>query len=107
MKKSKIVLGATIIMAGVLLTAGCGKAKLKNGEEVAIKVNGKNITADTLYKELKNKYAKNLIVDDIDKKIFDVVYKDDKEIEEQLNSQMEYIKSQYKDNRDATEVINR
>ena len=48
MKKSKLLLGATVIMAGVLLTTGCGKTKLKNGEEVAIKVNGKNITADTL-----------------------------------------------------------
>ena len=58
---------------------GCGKTKLKNGEEVAIKVNGKNITADTLYNELRKKYAKNIIVDDIDKKIFNVIYKDDKD----------------------------
>ena len=102
MKKKKIVLGATVVMAGILLTTGCGKAKLKNGEEIAISVNGKNITADTLYKELRNKYAKNTIVDDIDKKIFDVVYKDDEEIESQVENQMEYIKNQYSDNFEET-----
>lgn len=102
MKKNKIVLGIAVIMVGVLLTTGCGKAKLKNGEEVAISVNGKNITADTLYKELKNKYAKNLIIDDIDKKIFDVVYKDDEEIEKQVDEQLEYIKNQYSDNWEET-----
>ena len=57
MKKSKLLLGTAVIMAGLLLTTGCGKTKLKNGEEVAIKVNGKNITADTLYNELRKKMA--------------------------------------------------
>lgn len=102
MKKSKILLGSAIIMAGLLLTTGCGKTKLKNGEEVAIKVNGKDITADTLYNELRKKYAKNIIIDDIDEKIFEVMYKNDKEIEEKVNKQMEYIKSQYSDNYEET-----
>ena len=60
MKKSKLLLGTAVVMAGLLLTTGCGKTKLKNGEEVAIKVNGKNITADNLYNELRKKYAKNI-----------------------------------------------
>ena len=102
MKKSKLLLGTAIIMAGLVLTTGCGKTKLKNGEEVAIKINGKNITADTLYKELRNKYAKNIIIDDIDKKIFDVVYKNDEDIEKQVKNQMEYIKNQYTDNFEET-----
>lgn len=101
MKKSKIVLGAAVIMAGVLLTTGC-KTKLKNGEEVAISVNGKNITADTLYKELRNKYAKQIIVDDIDRKIFNTIYKDDEEIEKLVSNQIEYIKNQYADNYEET-----
>ena len=102
MKKSKLLIGTTVIMAGLMLTTGCGKTKLKNGEEVAIKVNGKNITADTLYKELRSKYAKNIIIDDIDKKIFDVIYKDDEDIEKQVKQQMEYIKNQYSDNFEET-----
>jgi len=102
MKKSKLLLGTAVVMAVLLLTTGCGKTKLKNGEEVAIKVNGKNITADNLYNELRKKYAKNIIIDDIDKKIFDVVYKNDKDIEEQVDKQIEYIKNQYADNYEET-----
>lgn len=101
MKKNKIILGTTVLLIGALLTTGC-KAKLKNGEEVAISVNGKNITADTLYKELKNKYAKQIIIDDIDKKIFSVMFKNDEEIEKQVNNQLEYIKNQYSTNFEET-----
>ena len=92
MKKNKIIIGTMVLVMGAILTTGC-KAKLKNGEEVAIQVNGKNITADTLYKELKNKYAKQIIIDDIDKKIFSVMFKNDEEIEKQVNNQLEYIKN--------------
>ena len=101
MKKRKIVLGLAVVAAGILLTTGC-KAKLKNGEEVAIKVNGKNITADALYKELKSKYAKQIIINEIDKKIFNVIYKDNEEIEEQVENQLSYLKSMYKDNWEST-----
>lgn len=101
MKKNKIIVGTTVLLIGALLTTGC-KAKLKNGEEVAISVNGKNITADTLYKELKNKYAKQIIIDDIDKKIFSVMFKNDEEIEKQVENQLEYIKSQYSTNFEET-----
>ncbi|MBQ1496475.1 MAG: peptidylprolyl isomerase [Bacilli bacterium] len=101
MKKNKIIIGTMVLVMGAILTTGC-KAKLKNGEEVAIQVNGKNITADTLYKELKNKYAKQIIIDDIDKKIFSVMFKNDEEIEKQVNNQLEYIKNQYSSNFEET-----
>ena len=97
MKKSKIVLGLALIVGTIFLTTGC-RAKLKNGEEVAVKINNKNITADNLYKELRNKYAKNIIIDMIDKKIFDDIYKNDEEIEEKVKNQLEYLKSSYSDN---------
>ena len=97
MRKGKIVLGVAITLSTVLLLTGC-KTKLKNGEEVAIKINGENITADDLYDELREKYAKYQIIDDIDKKIFDVIYKDDKDIEEQVKNQYESYESQYSQN---------
>ncbi len=97
MKKGKIVLGVAIALSAVLLLSGC-KTKLKNGKEVAIKINGENITADDLYDELREKYAKYQIIDDIDKKIFDVVYKGDKDIEEQVKNQYESYESQYTQN---------
>lgn len=97
MKKGKIVLGVAIALSAILLTTGC-KTKLKNGKEVAIKVNGENITADDLYDELREKYAKYQIIDDIDKKIFNVIYKGDKDIEEQVKNQYENYEAQYSQN---------
>ena len=97
MKKGKVILGVAIALSAVLLLSGC-KTKLKNGKEVAIKINGENITADDLYDELREKYAKYQIIDDIDKKIFDVIYKDDKDIEEQVKNQYESYESQYSQN---------
>ena len=97
MKKGKIVLGVAITLCAILCLTGC-KTKLKNGKEVAIKINGENITADDLYDELREKYAKYQIIDDIDKKIFNVVYKGDKDIEEQVKNQYESYESQYSQN---------
>ena len=104
MKKGKIILGVAITLCAVLLLTGC-KTKLKNGEEVAIKINGENITADTLYDELREKYAQYQIIDDIDKKIFDVIYKDDEEIEEQVKNQFESYESQYNQNGQTFEDV--
>lgn len=103
--KKKILGGAILALGLVLLTTGCGKTKLKNGEEVAIKVNGENITADTLYNELREKYAKYLIINDIDKKIFDTIYKNDEEIEKQVNEQFEYYESQYSQSGSSLEDV--
>ena len=104
MKKGKIILGVAITLCAVLLLTGC-KTKLKNGKEVAIKINGENITADTLYDELREKYAQYQIIDDIDKKIFDVIYKDDEEIEEQVKNQFESYESQYNQNGQTFEDV--
>ena len=100
MKKKIIAIGTLVI--GTILLTGCGSSKLKNGEEVVFSVNGKNITADTFYKELKEKYAKTLMIDVIDKKILDEVYKNDTDIEKQASNTIESIKNQYSDNWEET-----
>lgn len=102
MKKGKILFGIALLISVIFITTGCKEAKLKNGEEVAIEINGENITANNLYDELKEKYAENIIVNDIDKKIFNVIYKDDKEIEEQVKEQYDYYASQYGDSFEST-----
>lgn len=102
MKKGKILFGIALLISVIFITTGCKEAKLKNGEEVAIEINGENITANNLYDELKEKYAENIIVNDIDKKIFNVIYKDDKEIEEQVKEQYDYYTSQYGDSFETT-----
>lgn len=94
--KKRIMLVSAILIS-ILLVSGCGSAKLKNGEEVVFSVNGKNVTADTFYKNLRDKYGSAIMIDMIDKKILDVVYKDDEEIETQAKNQLETLKAQYGD----------
>lgn len=104
MKKGKIILGVAITLCAVLCLTGC-KTKLKNGKEVAIKINGENITADDLYDKLREKYAKYVIVDMIDKAIFDEIYKKDADIEEQVKNEYEYYESQYSQNGQSFEEV--
>lgn len=92
--KKKIMLLSTIIISCLLL-CGCGNSKLKNGEEIVVSVNGENITADKLYKKLRNKYGVQIMIDMIDKEILDTIYKDDKDIEKQATTQIETLKAQY------------
>ena len=100
--KNKILLSVGITMGAVLLLTGCGKAKLKDGSEVAFKVNGEKVSAEKVYETLKEKYAKQILADEIDKIIFDTVYKDDEEIENKVNEQIDYLRTNYGDNWETT-----
>ena len=62
--KNKILLSVGITMGAVLLLTGCGKAKLKDGSEVAFKVNGEKVSAEKVYETLKEKYAKQMLADE-------------------------------------------
>lgn len=99
--KKKIML-VTAMVFSILLISGCGKAKLKNGEEALFTVNGKSVSVDSFYKELRDKYGSSIMIDMIDKKILDVVYKDDEDIEKEANNQLESVKAQYEDNWEET-----
>ena len=88
MKKKILMLSLGLL---VILTTACGKnPKLKNGEEVAIKVDGFKISADKLYEELKSKYGYNIAINMIDEYIANKEIKDSDEIEKYINSTVEY-----------------
>ena len=75
----------------IVLTTACGKnPKLKNGEEVAIKVDGFKVSADTLYKKLKSKYGYSEAINMIDEYIANKEIKDSDKIDEYVNSTVEY-----------------
>ena len=99
--KKKIMLVSFAVICTILLT-GCGNAKLKNGEDVAITVNGTNITANDIYKKLRDKYGISTALDMVDKEILDTIYKDNATIEKQAANQIESLKSQYSDSWDET-----
>ena len=99
--KKKIMALSTILI-GMLLICGCGNTKLKDGSDLAFKVKGKNFSADSLYTEIKKKYGVEVMINMIDKQIFNTIYKNDKDIEKQATTQIDTIKQQYKDNWDET-----
>lgn len=100
--RNKILMSVGITLGAVVLLTGCGSAKLKDGSEMAFKVNGKKVSSEKVYKLLKEKYAKNIMADEIDKIIFDTIYKDDEEIKSQVEEQLEYYRTQYGDSWETT-----
>ena len=98
----KKIMSISIILFGVIFICGCGNTKLKNGSEVAFKTKGKNFSADSFYTEIKKKYGVSVMIDMIDKQIFNNMYKDDEEIEKKVVNQIENLKQQYSDSWEET-----
>ena len=95
MKKNTIkLLGITT--AVLVLVTGCGKVpKLKNGEEAVVTLKGKDISVDTLYKEVKEKYALDSLLKLIDTEILNNKYKDTKESKKDIDDQVDIMIQQY------------
>lgn len=95
MKKNTIKLvGATSIL--LLLATGCGKVpKLENGQDAIITLNGNNISVDTLYSEMKDKYALNVILDLMDTEILNQKYEDTDEIKTEIDNEVNLMVKQY------------
>ncbi|MCI8393887.1 MAG: hypothetical protein HFH86_00175 [Bacilli bacterium] len=75
MKKKAIILGAC-----TLLLCGCGKTipTLSNGEEAVVTFeNGDKISVNDLYKEIKDNYALQTLLQMIDKKILEAEFPDE------------------------------
>lgn len=95
MNKKRVITIFTAISAISILTTGCGKvAKLKNGEEAAVKINGGNISANKYYEELKEKNISTL-VDMIDHKLFDKKYPSDDKEKKAIDDQITQMKKYY------------
>lgn len=84
------------ILTVLLLVTSCGKVpKLENGQEAVVTMDGKNISVDDLYKELKEDYALNILINMIDTQILNEVYETDDEEKEYIKNQVETIKYYY------------
>ena len=82
--------------ATVLLVTGCGKVpKLENGQDAVVSFKDSKISVDKLYNELKDKYALSALIGLIDTEILEKEYKDDKEIDKKVKSQIELLTTQY------------
>lgn len=92
--KKKILIVSLISV--LLFCSGCkNKVKLKDGKEVIASVKGKDITAEELFDELKEKYGSAVVTDMVDDFIVSKEIKDSDEAKEYAKAQVEQMKSQY------------
>lgn len=92
MKKKILILSICLC---TLLT-GCGKsAKLKNGEEIVAKLEGKKITANDLYEQLKNQGGEKILLQMVDAYIISQEVKDNSEAKEYAKNYLSQLKSYY------------
>ena len=86
---------ALLLVAALMLT-GCGKiATLKNGEEVVAKMDGKSITAEDLYGELKKQGGAVTLTNMIDSFIVNKEIKTDEDAKSYADSQLSSYKKSY------------
>ena len=93
MNKKKIF--ALVLVATLMLT-GCGKiATLKNGEEVVAKLDGKSITAEDLYDELKKQGGAITLTNMIDAFVVNKEIKTDDDAKSYADAQLSSYKKSY------------
>lgn len=92
-KKLLIVTMATLVAFGL---TGCVKTpKLENGQEVIAELNGKNITANDLYDELRGKYGVDTLLSLVDDYIVSQELKDTSSEEAEAKAYIKQMKDYY------------
>ena len=90
-----------VLLCFCLFLTGCGnEAELENKSTVLTLENGE-ITADTLYNELKDQYGINILLDLLDHQILDEKYPTTEEETTSIDSQISLMKAQYNNDNDA------
>lgn len=93
MNKKKIFV---LVLVMTLMLTGCGQiATLENGEEVVAKLDGKTITAEDLYSELKKQGGAVTLTNMIDNFIVGKEIKTDDDAESYADSQLNSYKQSY------------
>lgn len=93
MKKKLLIVS---IAALAIITTGCVKTPLtKDGEEVVASVKGKTITADELYKRMKEDYGSTILSEIIDNYIVEKEITDDSNAKTQAEAYVENLKKNY------------
>lgn len=100
----RIIIGGVIIIALlliVLIFVSTKNTKTKNGDDIVVSVNGKTITANELYSELKKQNGKNVAINLIDDYILNKEYKTTDDMKKSAESTIDSYKSTYGDNYEA------
>lgn len=79
----------------ILLFTGCGTATLKNGQKLVAKMDGKKITAESLYEELKTQGGATTLTNMIDEYIVNKEVKTDEDAKTYAENQIKQYKESY------------
>lgn len=96
----QIIIGGVIVIAIlliVLIGVSTKNTKTKNGDDIVISVDGKTITANDLYKELKNQNGQSVAINLIDEYILNKEYKTTDEMKKSAQSTIDNYKNTYGD----------
>lgn len=96
----QIIIGGVVIIAILLIVLICvstKNTKTKNGDDIVVSVDGKTITADDLYDELKKQGGESTAINIIDEYILDKEYKTTDEMKESAEATIENYKNTYGD----------
>ncbi len=97
----QIIIGGVIIIAIlliVLIFVSTKNTKTKDGDDIVVQVDGKTITANELYNELKKQGGYNVAINLIDDYILNKEYKTTDEMKESAEATIESYKNTYGDN---------
>lgn len=103
--KKKILLISLI----ALCMCGCGKvSKLSDGKDAVVSFKGmESISVDSLYDNMKDRYAVSILIDMIDKEILFEKYKNNqKEAEDYADEQIEALQESYETEEELLNAIN-
>jgi Parvulin-like peptidyl-prolyl isomerase len=75
----------------LLFVTGCGVAKMENGEDAVASLDNGKISINDLYAKMKDDYALNILLDMIDTKLLEDLYKSDSEEQEYIAGLVEQV----------------
>jgi foldase protein PrsA len=86
------------LLLGLLIMVICMPdriATLEDGTQPVASIDGKTITADELYEDMKDYYSVQMLLNTIDTSILNELYEEDDEMDEKVNSNAEYYLNAY------------
>ena len=105
MKKKKIILSIFSFLAISLLSTGCKQEiAIKDGSKAAIELDDTKITATEYYEKIKENNV-SILVDMIDKSLFEEKYPTNEEEDKEVKDQIAKIKETYSDEDSFNSII--
>lgn len=84
-----------LLIINIIVVVVGHKAKLVNGKEIIASIDGKDITTDEVYNEIKTNYGTNALINMIDNFIISKEIKDNSTYDKSAQSEVDAIKKQY------------